>query len=1833
MATYESKIILSGRTYPGDIWKAVITYMAEDGSKTVVTAQIDSFSTTGSNIDNAASALSVALNQYLPDFFTVNYYFIGGIESGIALSSSKFFSISTSVSASSTNGDRELQISAPQNPTRELINQSLGYTVTYDPALANIIIEDSNSPTVKTIALRDHYGGDIAINDYGIIFTSTDTSTGDGKFIAQIYSYSGQKLNDWILLSNQGYNGGHNGLVQTLDSGDFLVIWKNRYFYDDPDLLSSDNMAYLGARTVTTESKGLVNLSDTFVISTVDFLDDQFLKDRINISQNTTGVSAISVYGMDYSVPIPYYHNDDQSFVSTSELIFNGSEQYIVGLDNNLPIGSEQRTLIAWVKTDDQSSLKSVAEWGSLDGSAGRFALMVDAGGRAYFSGQYADLVGNTAINDNEWHKLAIVYDGISISIYVDNQLDVSSSTTSPGFNWNTFDQLNTTGRQLTIGKSAIDEQFVGAIQNVSVWNKALAEPEIAALPFNLQGDEAHLVSYYPLEGVEGGLAAISDRSLSSDNLQLVGFSSNSNYYEFRGKVYQVITDTATWQDALNQSTAKAFAGVNGQLATITSSEEQEALEHFLTVSGLAADGLWLAGSDSEQEGVWKWRAGLESGENFWNGDATGSAVAGAYENWDQSASPSQPNTDANSESEDYLFFGIDADWNSLTRYKWSDAPGSISLPYLVEYDPTYEAQFYDIFNDKPIGELPYFRIAKSNQGVIAVWQQDFKAANGAIVYQRYDGYGATIGAKITVKAQASDTYVPSIAELSNGNVVVAFQSYQSGHRLIEYFLYDENNQLLRKGVIPTAYDFHQASVLDMGLGAFAITYLESENHPQTPARTRGVSFFDSNGEPDGGVFSQNNDATDYWANDATRIDEAIAYLYIDNGSGSNNLHVVSQKKNDAPVDVNLGPISRINSEATFYALYPKISQSLTGDYRALVSFIDNNQGYFQLVDFENNQYTAPTWLDLGQISALHIVDFGRNQYTAFYTLLSDGKSYARNFSADLISSVANTDDVVMVSQFSDPAFVASVVLDHRNSPVLDAAGNIVVTSVDASGVNLSSIKRPSIVPLEPSLSLDPVSTDPYAKVFSADLYLDVGNENLASISIWDIQYQLGGAGSVMDVSFQDATGWGLSMSKPGTGLIDIAGYKPTDGAELTGVVRLGTITVKVDETFSNIEGLMLGFGQTGEVEVTTEGGNPYLLANLPATVDIADTPNQDPQGTFSIDGDLKQGEKLEAISMVTDADGVGAFSYQWLADGVELTGKVENVLILQQEHVGKVISLNVSYVDDQGTVESLTSSTGNSVQNVNDAPTIVLINGNTAPASSPSVNEDGSSAHVWGQFELQDVDIGDVVKWVSVNGMAVIEGGSGSDEQVVTNGLNYGAIAYYTHGLMDWRYEIDNTSAAVQGLAEGEVVSEDLVFIGQDAQGATVEAHVTVNITGKNDAPTVESQIEAQATFSDTPYTLTFDPSTLFSDVDGDSLAITVAGLPSGLSFDGIDTIAGTIPNSVAGEYTVSVIAGDAHGGSVTHDFSLMVGAQLGVTTKLWGSGFSVDSQVALYPEGTWSSEYFDLEFTVDVGADTFTAKLFSTATVSCDSLQFSLGGIARGSGMSFTPSAELDGWSVITNISNNMDVIAAYNLDPTDTSKNIEDGDLIGTISGKLLGSANSKNVYVELSGLELGTQTDPLDIQVTSFEPQSSNGQGVHQVKDVQPNSYKLHAKAVMPTFSADPITAADAVEILKLALGVSTQQSDPFAIIAADINQDGRVSAYDAYMAALMAVDSPNAISDEILLIDAAADLTAISRRNVEFDQGADVVAMSATEYAVELTGVLLGDVNHSAIIVI
>ncbi|WP_371158137.1 hypothetical protein [Jannaschia sp. 2305UL9-9] len=135
------------------------------------------------------------------------------------------------------------------------------------------------------------------------------------------------------------------------------------------------------------------------------------------------------------------------------------------------------------------------------------------------------------------------------------------------------------------------------------------------------------------------------------------------------------------------------------------------------------------------------------------------------------------------------------------------------------------------------------------------------------------------------------------------------------------------------------------------------------------------------------------------------------------------------------------------------------------------------------------------------------------------------------------------------------------------------------------------------------------------------------------------------------------------------------------------------------------------------EISVRVTLGGDTLTSAATATIENV---NDSPTGDVVVTGTPEEDSTLTAdASGVRDADGLGSFSYQWMRDGIAIAGATDDSYLLLQEDARHMITVEVSYTDDEGTDETVLSGRTGPILNVNDAPTgIVRFTGSAVEGS-----------------------------------------------------------------------------------------------------------------------------------------------------------------------------------------------------------------------------------------------------------------------------------------------------------------------------------------------------------------------------------------------------------------------------------------------------------------------------------------------------------------------------------
>jgi hypothetical protein len=149
---------------------------------------------------------------------------------------------------------------------------------------------------------------------------------------------------------------------------------------------------------------------------------------------------------------------------------FDGAGDSITAPHNNIPTGTEPRTLSAWVYPLVASGDHTIVGWGDLD--IGQACYLNLYRNRFRFVGYNYDLGGPTNVVPGSWYFVAATYDGSVHRLFV-NAEEVANGSLP----W------STTATDVSIGNYFGGTHFFnGTIDDIRIYNRALSAAEIAAL-------------------------------------------------------------------------------------------------------------------------------------------------------------------------------------------------------------------------------------------------------------------------------------------------------------------------------------------------------------------------------------------------------------------------------------------------------------------------------------------------------------------------------------------------------------------------------------------------------------------------------------------------------------------------------------------------------------------------------------------------------------------------------------------------------------------------------------------------------------------------------------------------------------------------------------------------------------------------------------------------------------------------------------------------------------------------------------------------------------------------------------------------------------------------------------------------------------------------------------------------------------------------------------------------------------------------------------------------------------------------------------------------------
>ncbi|OQR26768.1 hypothetical protein BWR59_30415 [Pseudomonas sp. Bc-h] len=342
-------------------------------------------------------------------------------------------------------------------------------------------------------------------------------------------------------------------------------------------------------------------------------------------------------------------------------------------------------------------------------------------------------------------------------------------------------------------------------------------------------------------------------------------------------------------------------------------------------------------------------------------------------------------------------------------------------------------------------------------------------------------------------------------------------------------------------------------------------------------------------------------------------------------------------------------------------------------------------------------------------------------------------------------------------------------------------------------------------------------------------------------------------------------------------------------------------------------------------------------------------------------------GDKLSISSLQGHDPKVASAVYD--ASGTKVVGSVimdatGNVIFTPAKDVNGEVKFSYTVTDGHGGFDTTTVTVN--VVGVNDAPVATNV--------AQSVAEDATTPNNAGQLTATDVDAGDALTYAvtgttsatsgAITGKAptgfVLDANTGKwtidTSSSVYQKLGVGqSITFDVANTGKWT--IDTSSSVYQKLGVGQSITFDVAFTATDKAGAVSNpGHLTLTVTGTNDAPVATNSVQSVAEDASAPGNA---GQLVATDIDtGDKLTYAVTGTTTSAS----SATTGNVP-------TGFVL--DANTGKWTIDTSSSVYQKLGVgqsiTFDVANTGkWTIDTSSSVYQKlGVGQSITFDVAFT----------------------------------------------------------------------------------------------------------------------------------------------------------------------------------------------------------------------------------------------------------------------------
>jgi 6-phosphogluconolactonase (cycloisomerase 2 family) len=635
--------------------------------------------------------------------------------------------------------------------------------------------------------------------------------------------------------------------------------------------------------------------------------------------------------------------------------------------------------------------------------------------------------------------------------------------------------------------------------------------------------------------------------------------------------------------------------------------------------------------------------------------------------------------------------------------------------------DDDIRAQRYDATGTAQGGEFLVNTLTANNQhnpsiaalsggGFVIAWE-DFSVSSGAIKARRYDVTGVAQGTEFPINS-ISESFVgePDMAGLSDGGFAVTWRvnalsggDTSGGSVRVRRFDVSGMAQGIETQVNTTTINNQFSPVLAaFPAGGFVIAWEDaSQTGGDTSQNAIRAQRYDATGAAQGSEFLVNTTTTKIQSLPSVTTQSNGGFIIAwDDFSNAFNDDIRAQRY-DASGN-KLGNEFVANTTTT------------SGQTRSSIAALSGD--LFVIAWQDGSQTGGDT-----SSAAIRANIFGKPQeinVTGLGTDIADG---------DTIPSLAddtdfgNADiDIGLVSHTFTIQNLGGVTLNLGANAVSLSGANAAdfsimaqpTTSVVPGGATTFTVRfDPSVIGVHNatlSIANDDANESPYDFSISGtgagSPEMDITGFSGRSIADGDVTPDLADntdfgtvafSGGAKDITYIIRNSGNAKLNLTGTPRVVLGGANAADftlTADAAPTIAPGGGTTFFTLTFAPSAGGTRS--ATVSIANNDSNENPYTYSVQGTGI------NTPPFGTVIISGTTERGQTLTAdTSGLADADGLGAFSYQWRRGGTGIAGATTSTYTLVQADVGSTMDVVVSYTDGAGMAESVTSAPTGTVQ------------------------------------------------------------------------------------------------------------------------------------------------------------------------------------------------------------------------------------------------------------------------------------------------------------------------------------------------------------------------------------------------------------------------------------------------------------------------------------------------------------------------------------------------------